>query len=219
VIHVPEQAPGRAAVARKRSGPGRLSLALGVGTMIAGFLTGATGAEVIAGADEVPQLAIAVDNGRTAVVEGDVLTYEITVRNLATTALSIDVTQSVPPGLTFASATADGLRVDDVVRWDVDLAALAEVSLQTSMTVGPTPDDLLRLATVACAGRSADGPAVVCASHSDTLPAAATATVVVADSASSTWWYLVPGLTAAALTGGTLTARSRRRHRAGLHED
>lgn len=149
-----------------------------------------------------PQLSIAIDNGRTSTAAGDSLTYTIDIRNLGTTEVSqLGVTQSVPAGLTFESADSAGSAAAEVVTWRIDLKPSATATVHSTMTVGATPADLLRLATVACARMSSDDPPIVCAAHSDQLPAgaAAAARAQSRTAASPSWtdsgkWYLVGGI-------------------------
>jgi uncharacterized repeat protein (TIGR01451 family) len=123
-----------------------------------------------------PQLAIAVSNGHTSTRAGDTLDYTITLRNLGTSPVSgLAVSQSVPSGLNFASANPVGKVHAGTVSWSVSLKAAGTYTLHTAMTVSATPSDLLRLATVACASTSPTAAPIVCASHSDQLPAGAAA--------------------------------------------
>jgi cell wall-associated NlpC family hydrolase len=172
---------------------------------------------------EAPQLSIAVDNGHTSTAAGDSLDTAITVRNLGTAEVAgLRVTQTMPPGLTFESADAAGAAGPDGVSWTVDLAPTSETVVRSTMTVSDTPPDLLRLATVACAATSGDGPPIVCASDSDQLPAGAAAeaalaadgSAAAADAASAVQlrWYLAGGavLVVAAVAVLLLIRRRRR---------
>ena len=152
-----------------------------------------------------PQLSIAIDNGKTATMTGDKLDYVITVQNLGVADLDgLRVNQSLPPGMDFGTADADGAVDAGYVIWTVDLKATTTATFHTTMTVTATPAELLRLATVACASIAVDSPPVVCASHSDQLPAGAAAEaakenalVVVPDPESQTWWYVLAGVAVA----------------------
>lgn len=125
---------------------------------------------------EAPQLSIAIDNGRTEAAVGDTLDYAITIKNLGPDPTEgLHVTQTMPVGLTFESADSDGAAGTDEVAWTLDLEAHAEVVVHSSMVVTATPAELLRLATVACVNLAADGPPLICAAHSDQLPAGANA--------------------------------------------
>ena len=128
------------------------------------------------GASAAPQLSIAVDNGHASAATGDTLTYAITVRNLATTPVTrLQVTQSMPAGLTFGSADAAGSSGAGSVRWQVDVVGGGVATLHSTMIVAATPRELLRLATVACASTAGTEAPIVCASDSDLLPAGADA--------------------------------------------
>jgi len=121
-----------------------------------------------------PQLHIAVDDDRKAAAAGDRLSYTIRVRNIgATDAIQLRITQSLPAGLTFVSADQGGAAAAGQVSWTVDLTAGAESTLRSVGLVGATPKDLLRLATVACATAKDGTRPLVCATHSDLLPAEA----------------------------------------------
>ncbi|MGC4746827.1 hypothetical protein ACLQ28_14350 [Micromonospora sp. DT201] len=123
-----------------------------------------------------PLLSITVDDGRTEVAAGDELTYRLTVRNLGTAQVSdIKVSQSLPAGLTFVSADRGGKARDGAVTWATDLKVGQESTFTTVARVGETPKDLLRLATVACATAKGGTKPLVCATHSDLLPAGAVA--------------------------------------------
>ena len=54
--------------------------------------------------------------------------------------------------------------------WTVDPAKGPTVAFHTTMKVGDTPEDLLRLASVDCAGMTPEGPPIVCAAHSGRPP-------------------------------------------------
>ena len=77
-----------------------------------------------------------------------------------------------------------------------------------------TPDHLLRLATVACASAMRDGRPIVCATHSDRLPAGAAAEAEAARAAAppvNRLWYVGAGLLVLVLTGVLAARRARRR--------
>jgi uncharacterized repeat protein (TIGR01451 family) len=122
-----------------------------------------------------PQLSIAIDDGATTAKVGDTMHYTIVVKDLGAEAVSgLRVTQSLPPGLTFVSADAGGVPDHAQVQWRVNLKSSRAVTLRTIMRVKATPGTLLRLASVACA-RTAGSTPIVCATHSDQLPAGAAA--------------------------------------------
>jgi uncharacterized repeat protein (TIGR01451 family) len=165
-----------------------------------------------------PQLSIAVDNGSTAARSGDKLGYTITVTNLGTRKVrDLRVSQTVPAGASVVSADADGDEAKGTIRWKVDLAAADTITMHTAMTLGGTPDSALRLATVACAQVSAKGPALVCASDSDQLPAGAAVERAAADAvpAAGGWldgrapWYAGGAVAVLAAAGAALLVRRR----------
>lgn len=192
------------------------------------------GSTIANGAPPAPQLSIAVDNGHTSAAVGDAFTYTITVANLGTTDIpGLVVTQTMPTGLTFGSADAGGTAESDTVTWNVDLKATETSTVHTTMSVVPTPADLLRLATVACASLSPGGSPIVCASHSDQLPAGAAAessqAAAAADTAAApptgpglSWWWIGVGIglvIVAALAMGIIILRNRSASPVDHHAD
>jgi uncharacterized repeat protein (TIGR01451 family) len=168
-----------------------------------------------------PQLSIAVDNGSTAAKSGDKLGYTITVTNQGTRKVKdLRVSQTVPAGASVVSADADGDEAKGTISWKVDLAAADKVIMHTTMSLGSTPDSALRLATVACAQVSAKGPALVCASDSDQLPAGAAVDRAAADAvpAAGGWldgrapWYAGGAAVAVLAAAGAALLVRRRRH-------
>ena len=127
-----------------------------------------------AASPDQPVLSIAVDNGRTSSAAGDQLTYKITLRNLGTTNVrGLEVTQSLPAGLALIRADRHGSARPGRVVWPAELKAGQVATFTTVTRLGQTADEVLRLATVACATtRGAEKP-LVCATHSDLLPAGA----------------------------------------------
>ena len=192
------------------------------------------GSTIANGAPPAPQLSIAVDNGHTSAAVGDAFTYTITVANLGTTDIpGLVVTQTMPTGLTFGSADSGGTAESDSVTWNVDLKATDTSTFHTTMSVVPTPADLLRLATVACASLSPGGSPIVCASHSDQLPAGAAAessqAAAAADTAAApptgpglSWWWIGGGIglvIVAALAMGIIILRNRSASPVDHHAD
>ncbi|MGJ6962644.1 hypothetical protein ACSDR0_12105 [Streptosporangium sp. G11] len=175
------------------------------------------------GAAAPPTLSIDVDNGRTSAEKGDRLTYTVTVRNIgATDARGLRLTQSLPDGLRFVSADRGGRARAGEVTWAVDLKAGGNAAFHTTGEVRDTPPDLLRLATVACASAMKDDRPIVCATHSDLLPAGAAAEAKAKAArapapAVNRLWYAGAGagLLVLVLTG-VLTVRHTRR-RASRH--
>jgi uncharacterized repeat protein (TIGR01451 family) len=165
-----------------------------------------------------PQLSIAVNDGRTAAAVGDTLHFTITLKNQGAAAVTgLVVSQTMPTGLNFVSADSGGVVNGKTVMWSADLKDAGVMTMHTTMSVSTTPSGILRLATVACASTSPLAPPVVCASHSDQLPAgkaaaaagtaaaakrvaaaaghreAAKAPTISASTSSSsqrTWWYV-----------------------------
>ncbi len=167
------------------------------------------------GAATAPQLRISVDNGRTSATVGDSVNYVLTIQNLGSAdAPGLQITQSVPVGLKFKSADAGGIVSAGNVRWTMDLTAAKTAVFHTAMTVSATPKDLLRLATVACASLSVKAPPLVCASHSDQLPAGAAAAAIAPASTPTThtwWWYVGGGIVLVLLLGVVMALLARRR--------
>jgi uncharacterized repeat protein (TIGR01451 family) len=164
-----------------------------------------------------PQLSIAVDDGRSSAVAGDSLTYTITVRNLGTADVAgLTVTQSLPTGLTLDSTDPPAEVGAGGVRWTLDLKATGDATFHSRMTVSKTPAALLRMATVACASTSGKGPPVVCAAHSDQLPAGAAeqarqeAMSSIARTGGIDPWYVAGAI---GLAGVVLLTALLRRHR------
>ena len=186
------------ATTRHPGPPLRRAAGVLVGVALAVLLTAApawaagTGAEPVA-TEPAPQLSIAVDNGRTSAAAGDTLDYAITIRNLGTTdVVGLTVTQSMPAGLSLEAADSAGTKQAGGVGWTIDLATAGEAVLHSTMAVTDTPPELLRLATVACASLT-DGQPIVCASHSDQLPAGASAEAA-APSSGLLQWYAAGGI-------------------------
>ncbi|MFC7645278.1 hypothetical protein ACFQX6_35065 [Streptosporangium lutulentum] len=171
----PERRPGegeRRKETREKTGGGAAHERTAAGEKAGGKAPAGKAIAGNASAGEVPRLSISVDNGRTATQEGDRLTYTVTVRNIGTAgARDLHLTQSLPPGLKFVSADGHGTVRKGQVVWSANLGAGKDVTFHTTAKVQATPDHLLRLATVACASTGADAKPIVCATHSDQLPA------------------------------------------------
>ncbi|MEV4628319.1 hypothetical protein AB0J90_18810 [Micromonospora sp. NPDC049523] len=161
-----------------------------------------------------PLLSIAIDNGRTSAAAGDELTYKITIRNLGTTeAKGIEISQSLPTGLTFTSADNGGTAHAGRVVWPTDLKTGQEATFTTVARVGQTPDELLRLATVACAATDGAEKPLVCATHSDLLPAGAAAIRTTEGKAIAPWIRYGAAAAALAVLALVATVVVRRRRR------
>lgn len=149
------------------------------------------------------QLSIAIDNGQTATTVGDQLHYEMVVENLGADPVShLVLTQTMPDGLDFATADAGGRLSDGVVTWRVRIPVGGHVTVHATGEVTKSAAGTLRLASVACATLKAGKPPVVCATHSDELPAGAAATAAgqdtapAEDSSGTGWltWAVLGGL-------------------------
>ncbi len=168
-----------------------------------------------------PQLSIAVDDGQPSAVAGDTLAYTLTVTNLGTARVKdLLVTQTVPTTSRFVSAEPRGVKTKSDVTWKITLDATDKVVLHTKLEVLGSPDEVLRLATVACAKTSAKSAPLVCASDSNQLPAGAAAQLAAEGPQAAGWlstphlgWYVGGGLAVLAAAVGVALARSRRHPR------
>jgi uncharacterized repeat protein (TIGR01451 family) len=165
-----------------------------------------------------PQLNIAVDDGRTSATEGDQPTYATKVRNLGTDDVDeVQISQSIPAGLSLISADHDGVASGGQVTWTVNLKPGEDITLTTVGRVGATPGELLRMAVVACATAKDGSKPLVCATDSDLLPAGAAANAPVATTSGPGYAIGLAAALAAvvAAVGGAITVlrRTRRRRR------
>jgi uncharacterized repeat protein (TIGR01451 family) len=199
----------------------RQRLCAGAVVILAGLLptllwanpAGATGVHAAVS----PQLSITLDDGQKSATVGDRLGYTITIKNIGTTKASrLVVTQTVPAGLTLESTRPAASRTTGSVKWAVNLAASTTATFRTAGTVSSAPKGLLRLASVACAAQSSTGPAIVCAAHSDQLPAGLAATTANnptaagSSSGSGEKWYVIGGSAVVLLGLLGFVVRSRR---------
>jgi uncharacterized repeat protein (TIGR01451 family) len=172
------------------------------------------------GSSRVLPLTISITDGRTAVKPGDQLTYLVSVRDSGTlSAPHLKITQTLPVGLEFLSASGHGVAAHRQVAWSAGLAAGGTRTFRVAARVTRTPAHLLRLAAVACAAKPGSRSPIVCAAHLDQLPAATTASAPRA-STSSRWTPLAyAGVALAVLVLGVLTViigrRARLRRRPG----
>ncbi len=198
-----------------------------LGGRLAGLVLGlvaisaAAVAPVFAAEPAAPQLSIAIDNGSSTASVGDQLNYTVTIKNLGPNSVEdLVVTQSLPPGLTFESADSQGTSSPEKVTWSLSLEANSEATLNSTTTVGATPDTLLRLASVACASTSATATPIVCATDSDQLPAGAAAESAAAPTVPSengianlawVWWIVGAAAVILGALALVLFPRGRRR--------
>ena len=123
-----------------------------------------------------PGLSISVTDGRTAVKPGDQLTYRVSVKDGGTlSAPSLKITQTLPAGLKFLSASRHGVAANGQVAWFTGIPAGGAETFSVVTRVTRTPAQLLRLAAVACAAARGSARPIVCAAHLDQLPAVAAA--------------------------------------------
>jgi uncharacterized repeat protein (TIGR01451 family) len=162
-------------------------------------------------ASRTPGLTISISDGHVSARAGDKLTYTVSVRNSGTVAVrSLKVTQTLPPGLEFLSASDHGMAARGDVSWTASLPVGGKRTFADVTRVTRTPPTLLRLAAVACVTLPGSSSPVVCAAHLDRLPAlAATPTSRSGHSAGNLATYTAAGLAALAL--GLLTVIVARR--------
>ncbi|HUK67817.1 MAG TPA: DUF11 domain-containing protein [Streptosporangiaceae bacterium] len=169
-----------------------------------------------------PGLSIGVDDGRQFAKPGDLLTYTVKIQNIGSTnARGLDVVQTLPAGMTLISASKHGAAQAGQVRWQLNLPAGHADTFGVIGKVGHTPSQLLRLATIACASTGTGVKPLVCAAHSDELPAGAAAAADARDAAGAAAdsrgiGFLLPTgvtllLAAAAITGWLFLRRRARR--------
>jgi uncharacterized repeat protein (TIGR01451 family) len=131
-------------------------------------------AKATAGASRpaVPGLSISVTDGKTAVQPGEQLTYLVSVKDIGTLgAPHLKVTQTLPAGLTFVSASRHGVAADGQVAWLAGLQAGGAETFTVVTKLTRAPARQLRLAAVACAEPQGSARPMVCAAHLDRLPA------------------------------------------------
>lgn len=166
-----------------------------------------------------PQLSIAIDDSQLSAAVGETRTYTITVTNLADKAAhGIHVTQTAPPGHHVDPVSSSATRAAGTVTWVRDVKAGGTVTLRSTMLVVATPDQVLRLAAVACAAPSAKAPPLVCATDSDQLPAGAAAASAQPEATASDplippWGYLAGAAIVLPVAAWLLLRLRRRRTR------
>ncbi|WP_061291078.1 DUF11 domain-containing protein [Herbidospora cretacea] len=154
------------------------------------------------------QLTIAVEGGGDAVRQGQRLTYTTTVVNTgAGDARSLDISQTIDPGLTLVSSSPPGKAADGRVRWTHPLRAGETVTFSVTMDVKRLNPGLKRLAVVSCAARAGEARPLVCAT--DSAPVAAPAPVAMKTQGSSV--PLAMGAAAALLAVLTVLVWRRRK--------
>lgn len=117
--------------------------------------------------DAAPELTITKDDDASGglVAPGDTLTYTLTVANVGDQgATGIEVTDTLPAGVTFVSASNGGTLAGSTVTWNLpgELAAGDDVELTVTVTVDdplpPDTDELVNAATVTDDGNNSDEP-------------------------------------------------------------
>jgi uncharacterized repeat protein (TIGR01451 family) len=133
------------------------------------------------------QLSIGVTDSRQRVQSGDMVTYAVEVHNIGKrNAPRLSIVQTLPTGLKFISASRHPARHADQLTWQLNLPAGHTSKFHVVGKVGKTPAQLLRLATIACATTGASARPIVCAAHSDELPAGAVAVAQASQAAAAT---------------------------------
>ena len=126
----------------------------------------------------VAGLRISVGDGRTTAQAGDRLAYTVLVQNSgARRTPPLKITQTLPPGLRFISASRHGVARAGIVTWNADLPAGGHDTFSLQAQVTRSAARQSRLAAVACAAlagsrtpislRRSPGPA---AGHSGCRP-------------------------------------------------
>jgi uncharacterized repeat protein (TIGR01451 family) len=179
--------------------------------------TGRPAATATASRPAVPGLSISVTDGRTSVKPGDQLTYLVSVKDIGTLgAPHLKITQTLPAGLTFVSASRHGVTAGGVVTWLTGLAPGGSQTFTLVTHLTQAPARLLRLAAVACAATQGSARPTVCAAHLDRLPAVAPSPAARASGSSGGARTVYIGAGLAVLVVGAfivLAARRAGRHR------
>lgn len=102
-------------------------------------------------APATPEIFLMKSDGRDGVLRGDELTYTITVSNglVAEALTDLTLTDTLPAGVEFVSASDGGTIVDNVVTWTgIDLAASGEATADGDSTTGAPGSVATRTVTV-----------------------------------------------------------------------
>jgi uncharacterized repeat protein (TIGR01451 family) len=101
-----------------------------------------------------PTFTISKTDGRTTVLPGESLTYQITVTNTsAYAAMNFQVTDALPSGVTFVTASDSGTLYGSTVKWTIaSLAAGASKTLLVIVTVPSSTSNGTVLTNIAIAG-------------------------------------------------------------------
>ncbi|GIH25451.1 hypothetical protein Aph01nite_37610 [Acrocarpospora phusangensis] len=160
-----------------------------------------------------PALNIAIDNGHTSVRQGDRLTYTIKIANTGAAATPVlRVFQALVPGLELISSTPAGTVTAKNIEWNKSLAAGEKAEFNVTAEVGELEAQLQRLTVVACAADKSSERSIVCAAHSDRVPAAGGPVQSQVPGTSASEWYIaVGGLGLLVATGVFVGWRLRRR--------
>jgi uncharacterized repeat protein (TIGR01451 family) len=125
----------------------------------------------------VAGLRISIGDGRTTARAGDRLAYTVLVQNSgARRTPPLKITQTLPPGLRFISASRHGVARAGIVTWNADLPAGGQDTFRLQAQVTRSAARQSRLAAVACAAQAGSGTPIVCAAHLDRLPGVLAAT-------------------------------------------
>jgi len=160
----------------------------------------------------VPGLSISVTDGRTAVKPGDQLTYLVSVKDVGTLgAPHLKITQTLPAGLAFVSASGHGVASGGQVAWFTGIGAGSAKTFTVVTKLTRTPARQLRLAAVACAEPEGSARPMVCAAHLDRLPAVTAVSDATGSGSSSGVRPVYIGAGAAVLVVGALLVFAGRR--------
>lgn len=115
-------------------------------------------------------LRIGIDNGHTAVRQGDRLTYVTKISNTGQKETpDLLLSQTLVPGLELISSTPKGKVSGGRITWKSALPTGKTDQFSVTVEVGRLSGQLQRLAAVACAATLTGKRPIVCAAHSDRL--------------------------------------------------